>query len=72
MARPDNRLQGFRKSMLKYQDAMTYSRALLSELPSRLKDGTGRILPLFQPELTAFFGALGAGDDHELGCGVRD
>ena len=43
MARPDNRLQGFRKSMLKYQDAMTYSRALLSELPSRLKDGTGRI-----------------------------
>ena len=55
MARPDNRLQGFRKSMLKYQDAMTYSRALLSELPSRLKDGADRTVPLLQPESTAYF-----------------
>ncbi|CAK9037827.1 DnaJ-like subfamily C member 17 [Durusdinium trenchii] len=55
MARPNHQLDGFRKSMMKYADAMAYSRALLAELPSRLVDGEGRKVPLLLPESTAYF-----------------
>ena len=55
MARPNHQLDGFRKSMMKYADAMAYSRALLAELPSRLVDGEGEKVPLLLPESTAYF-----------------
>ena len=45
MARPSDNLHGFGQAMMRYPDAMSYSRALLSELPSLLqRDGKRRLL----------------------------
>ena len=52
MAWPSENLHGFGHSMMRYPDAMAYSRALLSELPSSMQErGGGRRL-LMSPEGT--------------------
>ena len=52
---PNNNLTGFRRRMMKYQDAMAFSRALWCELPSRIKDQDGRPMKLLQPESSSYW-----------------
>ena len=55
MARPSENLHGFAEAMMRYPDAMAYSRALLSELPSSLTSRDGRRRALMSAEGTGFW-----------------
>ena len=47
---PDETLANFRRRTMKYPDAMSFSRAMWSELLAPIKDEKGRHLPLLRPE----------------------
>ena len=52
---PNDNLTGFRRRMMKYQDAMAFSRALWCELPSSIRDQEGRPMKLLQPESSSYW-----------------
>ena len=55
MCKPTNNLQGFRKSMMRYPDAMCFSRALLTELYSTRKNEEGNLYRVMIPESTSYW-----------------
>ena len=55
MCKPTENLQGFRPSMMRYADAMCFSRALLTEIYSARKDSEGNLFRLMNPESTSYW-----------------
>lgn len=55
MCKPTENLQGFRPSMMRYADAMCFSRALLTEIYSARKDNEGNLHKLMNPECTSYW-----------------
>ena len=55
MCKPAENLHGFRKAMMRYPDAMCFSRALLTELYSTRQDEKGDLYRIMIPESTSYW-----------------